>query len=43
MGSSALKEDTVLFGYVKNYTEKGCFVSVSNDFDVRIEISELSD
>lgn len=32
-----------MFGYVKNFSEKGCFVSVANDFEARIEMSELTD
>lgn len=33
----------VIFGYVKTFSDKGCFVSVSSDYEVRIELSELSD
>lgn len=33
----------IIFGYIKTFNEKGCFVSVSNDYEVRIEHSELSD
>lgn len=36
VGSAGLKEDMVLFGYVKSFTEKGCFISITNDFDVRV-------
>lgn len=36
VGSAGLKENMVLFGYVKSFTEKGCFVSISNDFEVRV-------
>lgn len=32
-----------MFGYVKNYSEKGCFVSVAGEFQVRVELCELSD
>ena len=43
VSSAGLKEDMVMFGYVKNFSEKGCFVSISNDFEARIEMSELTD
>lgn len=43
IGSASLKLDTVAFGYVKNYTEKGCFISLSRNFEARVELSELSD
>lgn len=43
VGSAGLKENTVLFGYIKTFSEKGCFVSLSNDFEVRLEMCELTD
>jgi transcriptional accessory protein Tex/SPT6 len=42
-GPSALKLETVAFGYVKNFSDKGCFISLSRHFDIRVERSELSD
>jgi rRNA biogenesis protein RRP5 len=43
VGPSALKLDTVAFGYIKTLSDKGCFISLSRHFDVRVERSELSD
>ncbi len=43
VGPSALKLETVVFGYIKNYSDKGCFISLSRNFDVRVDKSELSD
>lgn len=42
-GPSALKLETVAFGYVKTLGDKGCFISLSRNFDVRVERSEFSD
>lgn len=42
-GPGALKLDTVAFGYIKNLNDKGCFISLSRNFDVRVERSEYSD
>jgi len=36
IGSSGLKEDMVVFGYIKAFSEKGCFVSLTSDYSVRI-------
>lgn len=43
VGPSALKLETVAFGYVKTLSDKGCFISLSRNFDVRVERSEFSD
>ena len=43
IGSSALKVDMVCFGYIKTFTESGCFVSLSHNYEVRVDKSELSD
>lgn len=43
VGPSALKLETVAFGYIKTYSDKGCFISLSRNFDVRVDKSELSD
>jgi rRNA biogenesis protein RRP5 len=42
-GPAALKLETVAFGYIKTLSDKGCFISLSRNFDVRIERSEYSD
>lgn len=39
VGPSALKLETVAFGYVKTLSDKGCFISLSRNFDVRVERS----
>ena len=36
VGSAGLKEDMVVFGYIKAFSEKGCFVSLTSDYSVRI-------
>ena len=33
----------VLHLYIKNYSDKGCFVSLGREFDIRVDKSELSD
>lgn len=43
VGPSALKLETVVFGYIKTLSDKGCFISLSRHFDVRVERSEYSD
>lgn len=43
MGPSGLKNDSVVFGFIKNYSDRGCFISLGRDFDVRVDKSELSD
>ena len=43
VGPSSLKLQSVTFGYIKNYSDKGCFISLGRDFDVRVDKSELSD
>lgn len=43
IGPSALKMETVVFGYIKNYSDRGCFISLSRNFDVRVDRAELSD
>lgn len=35
--------DTVAFGYIKTLNDKGCFISLSRNFDLRVERSEYSD
>lgn len=36
LGSASLSIGDVMFGYVKAYTEQGCFVSIGRDYEVRI-------
>lgn len=43
VGPSALKLQTVVFGYIKSFGDKGCFISLTHNFNVRVERSELSD
>jgi transcriptional accessory protein Tex/SPT6 len=38
-----LKAGMLFFGYIKAVSQNGCFVSLSSDYDIRVEISELSD
>lgn len=38
-----LKAGMLFFGYVKAVSDKGCFVSLSSLYDIRVELSELSD
>ena len=38
-----LKAGMLFFGYVKAIGDKGCFVSLSSQYDIRVELSELSD
>jgi rRNA biogenesis protein RRP5 len=42
-GPSALKLETVVFGYIKSLGDKGCFITLSRHFDVRVERTEYSD
>jgi len=35
--------ESVVFGYIKSYSDRGCFISLSRNFDVRVEKTELSD
>ena len=42
-GPAALKLETVVFGYIKDLSDKGCFISLTRNFDVRVERSEYSD
>lgn len=35
-GGASLKVDMLVFGYVKACTEKGCFISIARNFDVRV-------
>ena len=39
VGPSALKLQSVVFGYIKNFSDKGCFISLGRDFDVRVDKS----
>lgn len=38
-----LKVGMLFFGYVKSISDKGCFISMSSHYDIRVELSELSD
>lgn len=38
-----LKVGMLFFGYVKSISDKGCFIVLGNHYDIRVEISELSD
>ena len=38
-----VKEDMVVYGYIKHVSDKGCFVSLSSHLDARVKIAELSD
>eukprot|EP00833_Pecoramyces_ruminatium_P009056 jgi/Orpsp1_1/1183088/evm.model.c7180000083776.1 len=38
-----IKEDMIVYGYIKLVSDKGCFVSLSSHLDGRVKISELSD
>eukprot|EP00163_Fabomonas_tropica_P031767 TRINITY_DN767_c0_g2_i2.p1 TRINITY_DN767_c0_g2~~TRINITY_DN767_c0_g2_i2.p1 ORF type:complete len:2036 (+),score=672.00 TRINITY_DN767_c0_g2_i2:48-6110(+) len=38
-----LKADTVVTGYVKDISKKGCFVAVAPKIDIHVRISNLSD
>ncbi|KAJ3056513.1 Protein RRP5 [Rhizophlyctis rosea] len=38
-----LEADTVVVGYIRNISEKGCFVSLNRNVAARVQISELSD
>ena len=42
-GSAGLNVGNVLFGYVKNFSKMGNFVSISRDFDIKLDRHELSD
>ena len=43
VGPAGLKLETVAFGYIKTFSDKGCFISLSRNFEVRVDRSELSD
>ena len=43
VGPAALKLETVVFGYIRGIGDKGCFVSLSRNFSIRVDKSELSD
>jgi len=36
VGPAALKLETVAFGYINSFSDKGCFISVSRYFNVRV-------
>lgn len=38
-----LKPGMLFFGYVKTVGDKGCFVTLSRNYDVRVDLGELSD
>ena len=38
-----IKEDMVVYGYIKLVSDKGCFITLSSHLDARVKIAELSD
>jgi rRNA biogenesis protein RRP5 len=38
-----VKEDMIVYGYIKLVSDKGCFVTLSSHLDARVKIAELSD
>ncbi|KAH9270947.1 hypothetical protein BASA83_006903 [Batrachochytrium salamandrivorans] len=40
---ASLKQGDVTSGYIRDISEKGCFVSLSSDIHARVKMSELSD